>query len=171
MLDEVTKRDRFPGKKVWESGAPGIVLINKGLLLPVRKEPTNSKTYLHCIHAGIWGGKPGVRDVYVANLRAPVVLLAEDVGSQSCARSEIDLRPERGYFVVREQGPTIELKIGDKISSRGEVPLKVYGVNSKAICGVSGLEDEEHWHGIDGSLKSSLKKTRAVGTGKDPSIA
>src|ERR1700722_4524907 len=76
-----------------------------------------------------------------------------------------------GDVVVGEEGAAGEFEIGREAAMANEIPLEAERVESQAVGGVGGLENEKHGNSVDGVFETSAKKTGEMRAGDNPSIA
>ena len=67
--------------------------------------------------------------------------------------------------------PAAEFEIGREAAAADEIPLEAERVESQAVGGVGGLEDEEHGNGVHGVFETSAKKAGEMRASDDPSVA
>jgi hypothetical protein len=130
----------------------------------------DAQPYLHRIDPGIWRSQTCVRDVHIAQFQTDVVSRAENVHAERGLVGEVNGIGAGGDAVIGEERTTAEFEVGRKSAVTFEVPLEAEWVESRAVCGVGRLEDEEDGDCVDGIFKSSAEKAGQVQAGKDPSI-
>jgi len=135
------------------------------------EEPSDAEADLDCVDSWIWRGQACVRDMQVAEFDAPVIFWAENVGAERGGGGEVYGVGVGGDVVVGEESASAELEIGGEAAAADEIPLEAERVESHAVGGVGGLEDEKHGNGIDGVFETSAKEAGEMRGGDDPSVA
>ena len=67
--------------------------------------------------------------------------------------------------------PPREFEVGGDAAVALEIPLEAERVETHAVGGVGGLEDEEHRNSVDRIFEASAEKAGKMWAGEDPSIA
>src|SRR5579872_66252 len=134
------------------------------------KEPSNPHSYLHSIDARIRHAQAGIGNMQIAQLDRPVILLAEDVRADRKRWHEVDVVRARRNIVVGKEHPAAKLGVRRKRSVRGEGPIQVDGIESRAIGSIGGLKNKKHWNRIHGVFEAPFQEAGAVRVGDDPSI-
>ncbi len=146
-------------------GAP---LPHDPLLLP--KKLSKPQSYLHRIYPRIRHGQPGVRNVHVPDIHRPR-MLPKEIQPERRARREVYRRSSRRHFMRRKQRSSTQLEVGSNMSARGENPFQPHRIHSSPVHGVCRLEYNKRRHRVHRQLKSSVEKSRPMGSRQNPPIA
>src|SRR5580658_279792 len=107
----------------------------------------------------------------ITQLHTPVKFRAEDVRAERRGGREVHGVRVGGDVVVGEERASAEFEIRREAAAANEIPLEAEWVESHAVGGVGGLEDEKHGNSIHGVLETSAKKAGKMRAGDDPSVA
>src|SRR5260370_2642206 len=120
-------------------------------------EAAKTQRKLNGIDAGIQSGKPGVRNVHVADLRADVVLAAQEVDAKGAAGGEIDAGGGFWDFGVGEESAAANFEIGDHAAARVQRPLEGERIYANAVGGVRFLSDQADRDGVDRIVQAGVQ--------------
>jgi hypothetical protein len=137
---------------------------------PGTEKSSNAQPHLYRVDPRIRRGQACIGDVQIAQFQAPVVLRAEDVRAQGSGGSEVHGVGAERDVVVGEQRAAAEFEVGREAAAADEIPLQTERVESHAVGGVGGLENEKHGNRIDGVLEASAQKAGEMRAGDDPPV-